>query len=502
MAYGRRDGFSYSDGIPIKLSERVKIPPRVTLPISFQPSISQDLLEDYDFSLEYRVLQYCEDRRRVKENQEKEKSEKIAREIEQFARTSSVTSSENNATNDTPNVIKDSKTLEDVPKSWQPTHILSPEPLVSKEKNGSNDGISSVKKPINLEDFESQSGSPFDFVELQTINEIEELSNVFQGIQLKPTEKSDQHTDYPPSDNTRPSYSIIETKNSGFTSSFDNSSLTNGGVRMNDLAENFASNSIGYHTATNEVYPVNVSQTYLPYVSVPSSITKNYPQLNDSVYSQYYSMSATPLSMDLTGELPRLRSSKSTPDISVERDDTIAVRAKASLSLRSQTPPPNTIAQASITPTVSGYRFTNAGSYSSSTSTKLKESLYRIKQKSTDYLPDPFDELEDEQRQFVSSLKDMGFPRDRAARAVKHLGMDDKKVVDHLCQVQSFVENGCDGIDAETALHLYDYNTDEAKKFLDFLVQFQDLGFNKDAARKALIRHKNNREKALDSLLS
>ncbi|KFM67683.1 Ubiquitin-associated protein 1, partial [Stegodyphus mimosarum] len=107
-------------------------------------------------------------------------------------------------------------------------------------------------------------------------------------------------------------------------------------------------------------------------------------------------------------------------------------------------------------------------------------------------LPDPYYELDDNERQVVDSITDMGFSRGQVARTVKHLGMDEKKVVEHLCQIQMLEESGYDSLEAEAALHLHDYNRDQAKVFLDLLNKFQDLGFEKNAIKKALVQNKND----------
>lgn len=43
-------------------------------------------------------------------------------------------------------------------------------------------------------------------------------------------------------------------------------------------------------------------------------------------------------------------------------------------------------------------------------------------------LPDPYNELSEEDRKFVDAIADMGFSRAQVSRSVKHLGSDEKNV--------------------------------------------------------------------------
>lgn len=61
--------------------------------------------------------------------------------------------------------------------------ILLPKPQkVLNQVSNTNEQNNSK---INLSDFENDTSSPFDYMELQTINDLEELSNVFQGLNNK-----------------------------------------------------------------------------------------------------------------------------------------------------------------------------------------------------------------------------------------------------------------------------------------------------------------------------
>jgi len=52
------------------------------------------------------------------------------------------------------------------------------------------------------------------------------------------------------------------------------------------------------------------------------------------------------------------------------------------------------------------------------------------------------------------------------------------------------------------ALFLHGNDEDLAREFLHLSKQFRDLGFEEDAIKHALTLHKNDRDKALDYLIS
>ncbi|KAK9881908.1 hypothetical protein WA026_018102 [Henosepilachna vigintioctopunctata] len=83
-------------------------------------------------------------------------------------------------------------------------------------------------------------------------------------------------------------------------------------------------------------------------------------------------------------------------------------------------------------------------------------------------LPDPFDELPKHLQELSRSISSMGFPLSRVARTCKAIGYDNKKVVDHLLAMSELL----------------------------------DLGFAEDKISEALLLCDNNRDKALDKLIS
>ncbi|KAH7642802.1 hypothetical protein HUG17_9493 [Dermatophagoides farinae] len=115
---------------------------------------------------------------------------------------------------------------------------------------------------------------------------------------------------------------------------------------------------------------------------------------------------------------------------------------------------------------------------------------------------DPYDTLSDDQRKFVDRLCQMGFRRDRIARAVKHMDInDDKKIFEYLLVLQQLEDQGYDCYEAEIALHFNNYDKTKAENFLEILKQMLDFGFDRQKSIKALFKTNNDREKAIELLL-
>lgn len=211
MAYVKREndrsaGFSYLDGVPVKISEKYRAPRKITLPLSYQQRCPVELLtEEYDFSLERQVLEDSQARHKEKEAAERARSESIGTAIQEFTRllhletpdsskpTSDTTT--NWPWNDTnnPSHQPDSPNSTDSQKSPSRIDSRNQMPILTTIK--ANDILKPTKpsrcvvsdKPdvtmtskLNLEDFESES-SPFDSVALRSLDDMEELKRVLQG---------------------------------------------------------------------------------------------------------------------------------------------------------------------------------------------------------------------------------------------------------------------------------------------------------------------------------
>ncbi|XP_053639508.2 ubiquitin-associated protein 1 [Cherax quadricarinatus] len=117
-------------------------------------------------------------------------------------------------------------------------------------------------------------------------------------------------------------------------------------------------------------------------------------------------------------------------------------------------------------------------------------------------LPDPFAELTTDAQVLVQSMAEMGFPRPRVARAVQKLGTDHKKLIEVLLVLQSLQENGEDGYKAERAFYHYLGDVQKTRDHLAAAKQLLDLGFEEERIVDALLKHDNDRDKALEELIA
>lgn len=481
MDYDKRYGFSYLDGVPIRISSKFCPPRAVTLPIAVDAQFSTDLLSlEYDFSLERKVLQFelrCVEEQKAAYNDTSSKVEGVPK----------ICNKENTSPKQLDSILKPNN-QNILP--LQHDIILQPK-FQTPQCNSSND--KDVTKKINLSDFENDTSTPFDYMELQTINDLEELSNVFQGLTTnepciaKVQEENGSLADKSNNEVTVP-------KSISFPPSQKSDS-----EKIEHMPEAALSNNRLSLSYTNVMDFVN---DYHSTEAKCASGISNYSALSQVPYV-YSNISRHSLTEDqmMSGAKTVLRGSKSYSDLCNLPD----YESRKILEDRPHTPSSEMCFSRAV-----GTPFAQAVKQVA----EVKSIEYLNNQKPYEIenfednsltnspgLPDPYDELDDNARQVVNSIADMGFARGQVSRAVKHLGTDEKKVVEHLCQIQIFEESGYDNLEAEAALHLHDYNKDEAKAFLDLVKQFQDLGFEKNEVKKALVQNKNDWNKTIDSLL-
>lgn len=147
------------DGIPVKISEKYKPPRKITLPASVQNKLNYEIkFEKYDFELERLV---SEKMALLREQQKKYLENKTARE--------------------SPVSLNFEETV-------TPNNILKPIPILKPHVQTTTNN-QQLLGGINISDFENDTSSPFDSVELKTLNDMEELAHVLGGSQLNASEK-------------------------------------------------------------------------------------------------------------------------------------------------------------------------------------------------------------------------------------------------------------------------------------------------------------------------
>ncbi|KAL1422446.1 hypothetical protein MTO96_022311 [Rhipicephalus appendiculatus] len=182
MASSRKDVACYLDGVQVKVSEKFRPPRRIVLPMGLTRNFyPQTLQENYDFDLEQKTIEFAERYRKEQESKRQARTDRVAADIEQFTQL---------AAQDRPGVG---------------------DPALAPETPGTTAPQSTTQKSFSLAEFENDSSSPFDYVELQTINELEELSSVFQGMTTQSPHATSAEAERPVSEPTWPGPQATET---------------------------------------------------------------------------------------------------------------------------------------------------------------------------------------------------------------------------------------------------------------------------------------------------
>lgn len=115
----------------------------------------------------------------------------------------------------------------------------------------------------------------------------------------------------------------------------------------------------------------------------------------------------------------------------------------------------------------------------------------------------------------------MGFPPDAVERAIQHCNGDEKKVwwqgvslkplpctkvqrqiLDFAIAYQEHQQAGFNGDDIVMALGLYNYDMKKERRFLEAFVALAEFGFPRERVREALVMKDNERDAALDYLMT
>ncbi|KAG8225416.1 hypothetical protein J437_LFUL004616 [Ladona fulva] len=223
-----KQGFSYMDGVPVKISEKYKPPKKHNLPVGFMHKFpTETIAEEYDFQLEKSVLEKIGEWRKIRQDAVESRRKRIEAEdlaireqaeklkelstgssaqtgaaFEESINSSSNAESPNTTSKDITNqsaacsskIIEKEEKIEDNSQNVAVTmygqmfptqsnhyaalNILTPTPyglFMNKKQD-------SVATAFNLSDFEADTSSPFDNMELKTINDMEELAHVLQPM--------------------------------------------------------------------------------------------------------------------------------------------------------------------------------------------------------------------------------------------------------------------------------------------------------------------------------
>ncbi|CAK1541981.1 unnamed protein product [Leptosia nina] len=514
----------FMDGVPVKISEKYKRPPRIELPyIVTECTLRAQSVADnasYCSTFERNVLTKLQELRSAKETKKNERRHRLqlleeakqkkldaiaAAEAEEKLKQLSVSEVSYPSTDeispispddkqeqncDTSNQDNTNKTTSvdinltsnspesqlsilqpiQVQSTYQQCSLLDdPDPLQELRFN------TKITKPqyshnvetLTFKDFENDTSSPFDNVELKTINDMELLAQVLQS-------QRDSNASCPV-----PNYP--EQPYSGYTNcatqvQLDGTYLANTyeqtvqGPNMIYSSPPHYPVSNGYYVPSDGIcdstvpvdnmymprYPCYVSaypnpDQYFPTTSAEQQIT-NGTYIPQPYYYQYQPYYAPPANasdhhstMNTSSSHNMVKSrSRSVPDIVRELDEELAT-ARLRAHERSGNISPAVVPR------------------SSSTSEKRDN-----RRRTAEQLPNPFNKFPLKLQSICERIHGMGFPLDRVARVCSLVGDNDKKIIEGLL----------------------------------ILGDLMDLGFSEGRVSAALAKHEFNRDKALDELVS
>ncbi len=294
---------------------------------------------------------------------------------------------------------------------------------------------------INLAEFESYSTNPFEEMELKTLNDKEELAMLLQPAASQQTSYGIQYQNFNPSVMSWPE-------------------------RVPEP-----------YPTVNPVRQFDAGALWIPNESSIFNMEK--PSLAAASFSEDAHSQATARG--------NLRQAKSVPDLSdsnygIGRTPVNNHSNSGSFSsdkrLSSRTPPP---------------RLT-----SDSISRPMPKPIINVHQCPWEKSLNPVE------KRLVQQLQDMGFLRDRAARATARLGANEKDVVDQLLLIQKFEDMGYSTERIESALDVLKPSKELPKQLEQHLAlvdQLSALGFDQGKIGSALVAAGHDRDKALDILL-
>ncbi|XP_063973053.1 uncharacterized protein LOC135160446 [Diachasmimorpha longicaudata] len=163
---------SYMDGVNVKIAEAYKPPRKFGLPAAYNNKFPDVSKLTYDFSLERSVLEKVTEWRKARLANAEARKARLER---RKKRESELSMASPASPEDTmiPLPVK----VAPAPEAT----ILTPQPLSPPHNDLHNIDINVKYNRLNYEDFYNDTSSPFDNVELKTINDMEELAQVLQS---------------------------------------------------------------------------------------------------------------------------------------------------------------------------------------------------------------------------------------------------------------------------------------------------------------------------------
>jgi len=178
--------FSVLEGVMVKISDKFKPPKKVSLPVGWQP-VDLGKFETFDFTLEEEVIKLANQERlqQERENENVQVAELIL-ETQNETSTSQVPEADVISDNTSTFPGSENQVAETEPVSYiKEAPILEPMKIESYSLIAR--GISNKQRDFNFSEFEDNSATPFELVELQTLDDLSELKSVLQPQYAKKT---------------------------------------------------------------------------------------------------------------------------------------------------------------------------------------------------------------------------------------------------------------------------------------------------------------------------
>lgn len=502
---------NYMNGVPVKISENYKPPKKIAITQSVaqrlaNPSATVQLLAStYDFSLERTVLakmsewqhvraqQICDRKERMRVRLQERQKLIEAKQKQMLTAVSypsaddfssdddrdddnSNDSSTKSKTNSAPlptDSVPISTTSTAVTASTAVAQQFSPPnyfdsilvPTVMPGQHGKNGAalLTPCNTKINYSDFENDTSSPFDNVELKTINDLDILAEVLNTTATisdgQQTTKKITKTDSPRSttpvatqqniqnhnnvytqqqQQQQPSHQMNQTYASYYDHATYNQSNFNNAIdqhaipmyqptNYNTISANIvdAKPKIGqyfYSTLNTNPYSTSISNHSVhqnPYIQNNYYNNANY---NASTVVGVAHVYTGPIdhrqqtSTVIENPMPNKSKSKSVPDIMQEINDELKNSERKRIRNNSQ---------CSTSPADE-----SSSQSSSSMATTVSENSQKQKQKHQSKRSTLYHSLSESSQKLATNISSMGFPLERVARITEKLGKDDKKVSD------------------------------------------------------------------------
>lgn len=456
---GQESHTNYMDGIKVKISEQYKPPRRINLAISYSQRLTlnkqiQDNIPNYDFMLEESVkskmnewrnarhvlaeekrerFEKCKEERRLREEERLKKEKEFQNKIEdqEVNKIDNITGVHNSSytclvskQDSSQNYISNTSTASMLFPTQVTTspysNILMPTQLPNIPNCQSyNAPKNNDKSPFNISDFEADTSSPFDNMELKTINDMEELAQVLKNDDS--AHKNQNAYSY----NTQPNqyYRSLQDPMSAYTT-YTNPQVS-GIPKPSYIQPMSYSGTNGYYCPSDNLF--KNSPYTIPYVNKDSDLNKRIPMPSSTLGNDGRS-SCTPV-QDIIKSLQT--------DLNNTHIDKNIENQQCKISI--------------------GAKGFNSGSKASSATS----------QKTIEELDDPFNTLSSDMQQLSRNISSMGFPLPRVARACKLIGNDHKKIVEHLLAMNELLDLGFSEMQVSSALLQCNNNRDKA---LDVLI--------------------------------